>query len=577
MKKAIGHYLLWAYLTTAVLYVYAASVALYQLNWDIITFDQWRIYATYFSLEFPSNVLALQNGHRPIIPGLFYLIDIHFFGAQNQFLTWVGALSAIGTCALIARPVLTDRELSPAIKTVASSFVWISVFWLANLRVLGHGNESVHAYFVTLAFVAAAWCLVRFQDDSQGGSAGLFWTAVLLCAIATFSFGPGIVTWPALLLLLLFQRAPIRFPIYLAAGWAVCAFLYLFVLPGYGGVQTIFEFEPWRMFLNSCIWLGAPVFHIIHGLGIESAELDRVGSGVAGAAALISCASIFLTRLIRPRSMSRLERFLLALAAFGAGAAIVLTMTRTSYFESFPIQIVANRYLVWPSLFWAAYLALLGLYASRLPRFRTVALGLWFGLLAAAPALMLPEQFRSAAAHESGALFARNTALGLVVGVRDDDRVRGRLYRNPALVYQVADELWKRRLSMFRWEVEGLMGLKVAERFQITPNDGRLRGTIDGIAPFMGSNGRGARIRGWGLDRAAASAPRFLVVVDESGTIQGLGRYTERSPTAPRTLGVHPREPVRLNGYVRDFREGAAYRYFAVLADGITAVETPVQ
>ena len=56
--------------------------------------DQWREYETFLGLPFPQNVIQLANGHRPILPNLVRVAEIHWFAANQLLQLSVGAACA---------------------------------------------------------------------------------------------------------------------------------------------------------------------------------------------------------------------------------------------------------------------------------------------------------------------------------------------------------------------------------------------------------------------------------------------------------------------------------------------------
>ena len=58
-------------------------------------------------------------------------------------------------------------------------------------------------------------------------------------------------------------------------------------------------------------------------------------------------------------------------------------------------------------------------------------------------------------------------ALGLVVGVEDDDTVKRLLFKNPQTVYRVAERLRTEGMAMFAWDVAGSMAVDFADTFEV--------------------------------------------------------------------------------------------------------------
>src|SRR3546814_10313979 len=93
-------------------------------------------------------------------------------------------------------------------KAAARLALVLGVSWLGNIRVLAHGNESVHAYCVTL-FLAIGLHALSKARTGRGGIVDAALAAA--CGLAAaFSFGSGIACFVAFAALLLLRRAPWR-------------------------------------------------------------------------------------------------------------------------------------------------------------------------------------------------------------------------------------------------------------------------------------------------------------------------------------------------------------------------------
>ena len=82
---------------------YAASslITIANYAWPQLAFDQFRSYTYYLGMPFPDNVLMLENGHRPIIPALLRVAEIHAFAANQYLQIAFGA-----TCATLAATII---------------------------------------------------------------------------------------------------------------------------------------------------------------------------------------------------------------------------------------------------------------------------------------------------------------------------------------------------------------------------------------------------------------------------------------------------------------------------------------
>ncbi|MHC4422243.1 MAG: hypothetical protein ACYS1E_16820 [Planctomycetota bacterium] len=569
-----------AYALVGVAWVAFSLYILVHSSWTVVVYDQWRIYDDYFSKPFPLNVLALQNGHRPVFPGLLYLVDVYLFGANNRFINVVGVLLAAATASGISWFIWRARQLARADRMIAITFAWIVFFWLGNSRVLGHGNASVNIYLPMAALVFAVWALVMAKDaldNHCGGRAALALLGTALsCFVAAFSFGPGMVTWPAILIVAVMLRMPWKFVATFAVLFAGCLGLYVFVLPEHSQVREFIGFHAFTALFNASIWLGSPFFHIVRAWGFDNDHLITTLCPAVGGTAFLAVAAILVWRIVVPRPLTPLETFCLALVAFSAGCAFLVALSRTEYFIRSPDARVAARYLPWSCLFWVAFMILLGLYAHGLCRRRTLAMTAWVAVLIVAPALMLKSH--ESYGHTLGLRKdrKRGAAVSLVAGVHDDEAVQRYLFNDARTVYRVADVFRDKGLAMFSWDLAALPGRDFDDEFDLTPET-RLDGAVEAITTFADGDRTAARFRGWAIDLDSRRPPCWVVAVDGSGRITGVASFTRIKRQVALKAKLNPRTRLGFSGYIADYSEQEPYAFHAIFQDGKTACRLPVE
>ncbi|HEX4883578.1 MAG TPA: hypothetical protein VFX05_05530, partial [Casimicrobiaceae bacterium] len=130
----------------AVYALFAGMVAVWRYGWRDLFADAWRIYANYLSLTFPHDVLALENGHRPVLPALLRVAEMHVVAADHSVQWLAGLVLAAGSVLAGWWIVLRDRDVESLGQAAAALVVAVAVFWLANARMLMHPIESVQTY-----------------------------------------------------------------------------------------------------------------------------------------------------------------------------------------------------------------------------------------------------------------------------------------------------------------------------------------------------------------------------------------------------------------------------------------------
>ena len=353
--------------------VYAVSV----YGWRDLYADQWRLYRQFLMLSFPDNVLFLENGHRPVIPNLLRVAEIAWFRG-NQWLQWaVGLAFAVCTVLLGWRVVLRDRAISSLSQAVCVVTLALTVFWLANSRMLMHPNESVHTYLITMLVAAAGAVGARLANGARGIGPEIV-AASAGCFVATFSFGPGVSLFVALGLALVIGRARWVNVAFLLAALLVTLAAY-FALPGGEGVSGVLQVRPLDNARIAAQWLSSPIMYLLlpfldvgqsgalpfellrrtaaWSSNIYTAIFGDVWKSVGPQAVVgaVGITVLFLQSFScwRRRDSTPTSFAGFVFAWFGLGVACVVSLSRLGYFEVHAGQVYANRYLPWPCLFWA--------------------------------------------------------------------------------------------------------------------------------------------------------------------------------------------------------------------------------
>jgi hypothetical protein len=578
------------------LYALSGLIAIINFAWPHPMFDQYRLYTYYLGLPFPENVLQLENGHRPIVPALIRLAEIQWFSANQILQITFGTTCAFLTAAIVAITVWRERDVSMPIRAACFASAWISVFWLANARMLLHGNELVHAYLLTLCVVLGALAVYR---ASRGSSQAWMFAATMTCIVATFCFGPGIATFPALVVLAWLSRVPLRSLWSLPAGFAICIIVYLWALPGDGGVRGMLHLRPLESIAMAARWIASP--WITAWLGFAepssypwitdksdsssiisalkySADTSQAllhldwrfgGAMLIGLSGFGILAIALLRRLGRRSALGLSESLALTLAMFGAATSLVIGIGRLDYLIELPGQVFADRYLVWPCLFWLGCGMLLLLKFDRIGRpARAVAII----VAVIVPIALLPT-------HESGvgwgALVYRNGQIA-AIAARSDVIDGNRFYDDAAasrgdrlLTLRLLKE---RRLAMYAAPETEWLGRSVS----LTAADPRVEiqfARVDAVNDVrdgsLAAHFDGTIATGLNVVRDGGA----LAVVDSHDRVTG---FVVRS-----FLGSH-KSSLRLNlpkkrgfdGYIRHYSPTETYRL--VLLDPTAGIARPI-
>lgn len=345
--------------------------------WPQPAFDQFRLYPLYLELPFPENILQRENGHRPIVPGLFRYAEILWLDGNQWLQIGLGLVAASLTALLVAAASWRASGMPLAARAAGAAAALIAVFWLGNARMLLHGNELIHAYPLTLCVVVGALCvwqatLYRPYLWMAGAS--------VAAVIATFCFGPGMACFPAFALAAYGAGVRVRSLAIPLVAMVACLVLYVAVLPGDAHVRDSLALRPVENVATAARWLASPVVNAWtgfaepplnahsagliaqrHGWLVGSAQAIQTMSGLRWATGqalvlgFLGLAVLFAwvaRAVVVRRVASPLEVVGGVLMMFGAASALIIGVGRLQYFEAHPDQIFADRYLIWPCLFW---------------------------------------------------------------------------------------------------------------------------------------------------------------------------------------------------------------------------------
>lgn len=568
------------FLAWSAYYLATALCAIANFAWRQPMSDQWRMYRTLLTTPFPQNFLQLENGHRPIVPNIFRLAEVHWLHADQLLQAGAGIGCAVLSAALIARVAWRERALPLAARSAGVMLAVLGFFWLANSRILMHGNEALHAYLLVLSVVTAALCTYRAKES--GSIRGIV-LASAACTVAMFCFGPGVAGFPEVVGLGVALRLPWRWQLVPLGTLALCLALYLVVLPGDSGVCGMLALRPLDSLMAMARWLSSPWAHAWLGFAppalqadlqgaVDESMVGRVltgsaralaGTGIAwpslsaaiGAAGAIAFLFRVAVLYLRRERVVPVQALAIATGLFALLSACVFGMTRLAYLDANPAQVYADRYLIWSCLFWMALATLALVDAARR---RSAALAAALLVLALLPIVLLPTHEAwtgwAAAAFRNAqriAAAARSGFYDPAVFPDGDDASRDDVTVTLALMKQ-------RRLAMFaepawqrlgtRWP--GIVGTDDAYRVDVRwlppasdPKTGRTAGRIEGAIAS-------------GIARAQRSG--VLAVIDERGVVAGFGEYSFIG-TASKPFLLHLPRKRGFDAYVADFDPKATY------------------
>ncbi len=562
-----------------------ATMANFALRYP--AFDQYRLYGHYLGMDFPASALQLENGHRPILPALVRIADIES-GLPGQWLQTLVALAlALGTLATVAGLAWRARRSATAAATM-TLLATLALFWLGQARMMIHGYEMVHVHLISLGVVLA---VVAVQRAGRGQPVWYMALAGVLALAATFSFGPGLACFVAVFVLAALKRLPPRSFVLPGLLFVLALLAYLGALPGEAGVRDSLLLRPMDNLKAGLQWLASPFFHAWLGFADtgmlawnpggrpeEKLLLDSAASlagwlgpdwkaraGIAiGLAGAGGWTALLVRAWRRPEGVGDIDALALGLSSFGLAVGAIIALARLAYFDLHPGQLMADRYLPWPVLFWLGLALALADRAAVATRPLPRAAG---PVLAIALFLVLLPSHRgqvgwSAAVHRMN----QQSAVAAQLGLWDPERFPSGQDASRHDVERTLALLRERRLSMFAEPGYALWsrGWHAADA-DGAPLDGAQARVVRRFHDDAGDRAVAA-FEGWLPDDAALPRHPVLVVVDARGVLRGLAKPSHFGPgRSPRRFGVPAKRG--FDGYVVEARADAALRLLVLDPD----------
>jgi hypothetical protein len=444
-----------------------------------------------------------------------------------------------------------------------------------------HGNESVHTYLLTLCVTCASLFVHR---ANRNGSLAWMSAAATACAIAMFCFGPGAASFVSIVLLAVIMRLPMRWllvPIGMLAG---CLVLYVFVLPGSQGVRQVLDVRPLESLRIMAQWLSSPWINGWLGLANPQAEwvvLDKTAftshvlhssanalTAVTGLSwrnlgIVISFAGIFVfgvrsaTALWRgSRELTAWESVAIGMGSFALCSAAIFAVGRLDYLQTYPDQVYADRYMVWPSLFWCALALLVVFDLARSRRKYAQIAGICF--LAAIPFALWPAHRQGVAWASVVYRNAQQSAAAARSGVYDSDKFPDNAAAWKPTVLATLDLLRREHLAMFAdpmWEMVGKpCPWAIADGKDVSIQAAIASRGTDGIdgTPFASVSGAVSS----GI--AQIQKRGQLAIIDSNALIVGLAEFSQLKPGSAALRFDAPRKR-GFDGYIRHFDPHETY------------------
>lgn len=527
----------------------AMGLAMLWLSPRVPYADAWRFLARFLRVSVPAGGFTSDNGHYELLPNLVRALELRYFAASQSLQVAVSMALLLATCVVVWRAL---RDLAPAWRAAAALVAVLGLFWLGNVRALGHAHDALHVYCVTLALTLGLQALINAHRTNEIRAAGM---AAICGWFAAMSFGSGIAVFVGFAAVLVLRGSNVRGWLVLSTGLIVS----LLTLGSGGGIDAAIAFAPFaqaelllRWLAGPLLFAGWPLFDPEVAAHIPSAAIRGPTQAIAQAYAS-AFGPVMLARwphlLVGAMGVAwlgfeswRAYRGKQPPAMFGVGVAWfslavggLIAVVRYTYFNDFPDQLLAPRYVVWSSLFWA------GLGMAAVVHAKRAAAALGPVLMAAI--LLIPSQAWMAKLGEGMRGIAERTALGAAVGVVEAELPLGE--NVPGELADALPGLRRANSAVFAWPEARMLGkpvpmgtryLTATRNIQLTtvgnqlgdrgrrvsfvlgdvipPDDHLLLVDADGVARGLAMRDPEDRTRwiGWMSGEGADAAPRVALL-----------------------------------------------------------------
>ena len=420
LVRAFQALLLLAFLLVSIYYIYNYHV------WPLSR-DQWHMYAPYFEQGLWRTLLTPMSTHRHIFPFFFFDTDMRFFHGLNHWLAACGAFFDALIISLLIFSLMREPTLGGDEKWALGIFLVTLLSWLINIAQLGWGFMSTQYYLTILASLLSVYCLYQYRSE---GKCYLIGICVACGVIATFSFGMGILVWPALFYFAWVWNVKFKTTFLISTIFVVSLLLFLW-LPGGDSIEQSISIN-WGETIRFTSQLAAgPIYYLLKSFRVIDAGSIKEFAIFIGVAASL-CGVILLTRtlIFRPQ-LSLFSVFCHTLIMLGLGTATLISVTRSQIF----LDIWVDRYQIWAVLLWAGLIPLLYLQTNGL---NSIPKKLLLVVLACFPLLAFPSQLDMGSRLYEYKTRVREALLVYQVGIADKAAAQEALHWN-----------WEHKLPFF--------------------------------------------------------------------------------------------------------------------------------
>jgi hypothetical protein len=455
------------------------------------------------------------NEHRPYIPFYLVWIDYHWFGASGAFLYPV-LYALVFALALISISWTITSYLLPTARILSIALSLVGFFWVGhyeNLTWEMQVHEVLCLLLVSVACLTAASIGGLEKEDVLKGTLRAALAGMLSFA-ATFSFAFGVASFAAIGVhgLLSRWRLPAFLVFSLFAVVALALYLNTYVRRPSHTDPIVALAQPMALLGYAGVVLSAPFWSaadsiVGFGWGAWRGLPAWLALGLVSPVALLRYARPALFQPTRDRA---LLDFALLIVASTVIMAVMIALGRLTINAG-----EESRYAVVASMFWTSIIGIAVLCTQAGLRYPVVLASSTLCLLLSAMSTPRLQDIERARAQDyfGGAVAA-------TLGVFDAPEFQ---------LYPRADapaSIWSRPRGNFPSFAERVPFVWIGhsiDSLSARARDANCLGYIDAVIP-LDEQRHIFRVDGWGFGQHATHRVAWVAIVDDAGTVVGLGR-----------------------------------------------------
>ena len=509
---------------------YILSASPYLPHWD--QWD-WLYHAIVAKRSTSWLFFTPVNGHWLVIPSLFYLTDIWFFEASNQFLLFCGLISiSASVWALTWFPFSEFRNTNIVLPWLLLGIALMLFFWLhswAN-RIMPF---QLHQLLAHMFAIVSLFFLARAPSSFHGGRIDRgFWIGIAAGMLSVFSFGSGVAIWPGGFAVLLIRKA--RWTHLLLFGVIASLSFLPYILYSHSDYDAR-NVSPAAFIRYVVLFLGSPAVQEGHLRELDGSFATLFPATALGTVGIIGVVAIVLHFAGRKGGeRTKTEVFFIGLMVYSLVVSVLTAYARLGH--PLPAQALASRYGETVFIFWYSVIGLMLVYNRHVLRTHIGAAAVT-GISLLLMGYVFHSQLQYVKSSEDMLRNQRLAGISVFMGVRDDEILKYIFPKDRLdVVVAVVEVLRQHSWSIFARKDIPQPGEMFGDRAGLGEAE-KCHGHFDRADRLRG---KGLKLSGWMLEETPAWRTSRVLIIDSDSRVVGVGLGGGPRPDVVNKLKLNP-------------------------------------